>query len=458
MFSPFLCSNAVDEFVQDIIVLGEKHTPTDSPFDAEHPVSSLIKAAKNYQSTGRRTLMSTGVIGMFFNGFLNELTHIERNVARLNAAEIAFPLGTVVKHKIYGFRGVVQAADPFPRFDVSNWDGLTEIENLDQPFYVIIPDVDDTLAAFGEQVSRLLQRVERSENTSSRLVPLAAILARTNKYCMLSQRPWRYVIQENLTIVTDPDRTNLNLNPATASTLALTYDETENTWSCSDTSELRHGLHADTKHAAANAFFAEASDLTNSWFHSMREGTGMRGGLTLDDVYSLLKTAPTRAESKAMENLLGEIVIAHRDVDMREKVQQLHDLILGGRSLWTSESLPDAYLALHEKAALQEPDWHLLKDIRARSLFSSKQFGDALVIVDEILETDSRRISMHLLKASILVNQHKLDEALVSYDEAFERHPWSSSNFSLFQAYTKLKKEEGRPASERSNEVLNVDF
>ncbi len=63
---------------------------------------------------------------------------------------IHFALGQVVKHKQFGFRGVIIAWDPKPRMDVTNWDGLTDIERpQEKPFFHILPDVNDCISAFG---------------------------------------------------------------------------------------------------------------------------------------------------------------------------------------------------------------------------------------------------------------------------------------------------------------------
>ena len=69
---------------------------------------------------------------------------------------LKFGLGDVVQHKIYGFRGVVVAWDPKPIVDVSRWDGLQHIKDPHTyPFYHIIPDQNDCVAAFGgERPSR----------------------------------------------------------------------------------------------------------------------------------------------------------------------------------------------------------------------------------------------------------------------------------------------------------------
>jgi hemimethylated DNA binding protein len=64
--------------------------------------------------------------------------------------KIKFSLGQVVKHKLYDYRGVIVAWDHKPRVDVSNWDGLQNVENpQNQPFYHIIPDEKDCFRAFG---------------------------------------------------------------------------------------------------------------------------------------------------------------------------------------------------------------------------------------------------------------------------------------------------------------------
>lgn len=94
---------------------------------------------------------------------------------------INFSLGQIVKHKRYGFRGVIVAWDPKPRMDVSNWDGLADIEcPQEKPFYHVIPDVNDCVSAFG------------------------------------GPRHFRYVCQDNLEsspIETTPLDLEMNLNP-----------------------------------------------------------------------------------------------------------------------------------------------------------------------------------------------------------------------------------------------------
>eukprot|EP00571_Detonula_confervacea_P007230 CAMPEP_0172329892 /NCGR_PEP_ID=MMETSP1058-20130122/61118_1 /TAXON_ID=83371 /ORGANISM="Detonula confervacea, Strain CCMP 353" /LENGTH=788 /DNA_ID=CAMNT_0013047085 /DNA_START=10 /DNA_END=2373 /DNA_ORIENTATION=+ len=73
-----------------------------------------------------------------------------RNANEQHEQHINYKLGQVVKHKVYGFKGVIAAWDPKPRMDVSNWDGLTEVENpQEKPFYHVYPDVNDCIRVFG---------------------------------------------------------------------------------------------------------------------------------------------------------------------------------------------------------------------------------------------------------------------------------------------------------------------
>ena len=84
---------------------------------------------------------------------------------------IRFPLGTLVRHRRYNFRGVVAAWDPSPKTDVSRWDGLRDLvgDPNTMPFYHVVADRGDTARAFGQE------------------------------------RPFRYVCEENLEVCAGED-------------------------------------------------------------------------------------------------------------------------------------------------------------------------------------------------------------------------------------------------------------
>ena len=74
----------------------------------------------------------------------------QRRSCKEHKSRARFQLGDVVKHKVYGFRGVVATWDPKPVMDVRRWDGLQHVENpMEKPFYQVIPDQNDCIKAFG---------------------------------------------------------------------------------------------------------------------------------------------------------------------------------------------------------------------------------------------------------------------------------------------------------------------
>ena len=96
-------------------------------------------------------LIATSHIQQFLNLSL-ELSELlwHRRISKEAIGGINFRLGDIVQHKKFGFRGVVVAWDPKPIVDVSNWDGLTHIEDANEkPFYHIVPDQGDCTKRFG---------------------------------------------------------------------------------------------------------------------------------------------------------------------------------------------------------------------------------------------------------------------------------------------------------------------
>jgi heat shock protein HspQ len=124
-----------------------------------------------------------------------------RRTLRESQRKARFGLGEVVRHKKYGFRGVIVAWDPQPVYEVTHWDGLQHIDRPEQyPFYHVIPDPSDTVAAFG------------------------------------LERPWRYVCEENLESCPKGDRRiDVDLEPD------WTYDSELGSYVPPDLIRFRHG-------------------------------------------------------------------------------------------------------------------------------------------------------------------------------------------------------------------------
>ena len=75
---------------------------------------------------------------------------VERRTANADRRGIAFQIGQVLRHRKYGFRGVVVGWDRRPQVDVSGWDGVQGLPSgPDQPFYRALPDMGDCVELLG---------------------------------------------------------------------------------------------------------------------------------------------------------------------------------------------------------------------------------------------------------------------------------------------------------------------
>lgn len=77
----------------------------------------------------------------FFMGVSERVFETTFQRERSLRAVVKFQLGDVIAHKKFGFRGLVVAWDPEPAINVSQWDGLKDIEDpLGKPFYRVLVD------------------------------------------------------------------------------------------------------------------------------------------------------------------------------------------------------------------------------------------------------------------------------------------------------------------------------
>ena len=114
--------------------------------ESSHPYFTLHRALESATSSPTPSLLS---LIKCVNEVSITSSDVVRAMEKAGRKEFRFQPGDVVLHKVFNFRGIVQTRDPLPRYDVSGWDGLRDVEDLEQPFYVVIPDKFDTVKAFG---------------------------------------------------------------------------------------------------------------------------------------------------------------------------------------------------------------------------------------------------------------------------------------------------------------------
>ena len=83
--------------------------------------------------------------------FQEELTGlVDRRAANADRRGISFHVGQVLRHRKYGYRGVIIGWDRRPQVDVSGWDGVQGLPSgPDQPFYNVLPDLSDCVELLG---------------------------------------------------------------------------------------------------------------------------------------------------------------------------------------------------------------------------------------------------------------------------------------------------------------------
>ena len=336
-----------------------------------------------------------------------------------NLDEFKFKPGQVVKHKLYNFRGVVQSRDARPRFNVSNWDGLKEIESLEQPFYVVIPDEDDCKREFG------------------------------------SVRQWRYVIQENLEELSEDDESgvDLNVNEAWLKHLNMTFDKAANTWSVGVETELRCCMN-DEEHSKTLQYVQRLNDLLQGILHDIKfsnskKSGGGAGGISLHTLYDLMRNAESDRKSEHFQQLIIETLRSHNDENWRRVFHDLVDKFARGEEADTAtmtqlddfiSKQPDFAEAWNWKAVLMSQNaqrgiadansFHTAASSNDETLLAAMK-----VVDDEVLS----RVPFHwralIGKAEILAKLKRWDEAKDVLDETLRVNPWASTSRSFHYIY-----------------------
>jgi len=207
----------------------------------------------------------------------------KRKTAQENEDNIQFPLGSIVKHKKYGFRGVVITWDPFPKADVSKWDGLQDIEGdvNKMPFYHVIPDLQDTVEAFGQE------------------------------------RPFRYVCQENLELCPESEKA---IEVALDDEWSASDGESE--FTPSDSLKFCHGEKLGDDDDIIVACLNELQAKFNELLLEVRNGLhdekdDGKCNMRIDDLFKLLQHSECLEDAFVAEESIKEVWKAHLNQTIR---------------------------------------------------------------------------------------------------------------------------------------------
>eukprot|EP00980_Cylindrotheca_fusiformis_P028896 scaffold22671_cov164-Cylindrotheca_fusiformis.AAC.5 len=341
---------------------------------------------------------------------LQQLLNLTVNVMELlwqkqrqleNSKEIKFGLGDIVRHKVYGFRGVVVAWDPEPTFDVSRWDGLQHIKNPHEfPFYHIIPDQDDCIDAFG------------------------------------AERPSRYVCQENLESCPEEQRRiDVDLEPE------WEFNRADKAYTPPDDVKFKYGDDLEDD-GITELCLKEIRDILAEIFVSSRDGVSaskpeldaLSKQLALSNLLELLKSAQDMEVATVLSESLKEIWKAHLNEQLRWNLDTAVADLLAGKLAEALKGFTEvvdddpSYAEAWNKAATCE---FMMGNMDA-SLAASKK-------TIEYLPTHFQALNGMGL---VYYEKKDISSAISSFRQSMELDPWSPVSARLSTCLKKVKSNE----------------
>ena len=313
----------------------------------------------------------------------------QRSIALQNSERIRFPLGSIVKHTKYGYRGVVIAWDPFPTVNVSRWDGLKDATDPDkQPFYHVLPDVNDCIRAFG------------------------------------GERSFRYVCEENLEVC-----------PRTQSVMDIP-DLDLNQWKLDTEGDQWHYEAPEVmkfKYAEslgeAEADIVSTAELVQkecATLHlAIRDGGlaqnhplySIADALSIDKLQILLYHSEGLANASTVSETIKEIWKAHRDVSMRYRLDNgIADLLRGNKK---------EALKVFQELVLDDPEYAEAWNKKSTSNYMLGKMKESLDAAAKTLRVNPDHFGAISGKGLCYYETRRYDEAAVYFRKSLSLDPWS---------------------------------
>jgi hemimethylated DNA binding protein len=338
-----------------------------------------------------------------------EMTERGEDPVLLPTPPMKFKVGTVVKHKVYGFRGHITGFDSQPRFNVDNWDGLVDIENKRQPFYTIVPDFNDSIAEFGPHY-----------------------------------RHTRYVIEENLEVC--PDNELSDFSPVFMDDAYVFDEEFKSKWKPNAELLWRYGHDQleDTAEGASDKELDAAVDQIQSSLRTLlcearkvkeNNGDDIVDGFHVDALLSLLKQSTSVEKSTAFEDTIRAACAAHEKPEVEMMLRS--GIACLNRMQWN-----EALVNFNDAIAV-DPTYSEAWNRKATALFNvgadeseeaNKEGREmALEASDEALKSNPEHFSALFNRGLALKTEGRYEEAANAFRECLRIHPFSKAATSLIQ-------------------------
>jgi hemimethylated DNA binding protein len=325
--------------------------------------------------------------------YLQQLISLSEDVGELlwqrrrylqSASSFDFSVGDIVKHKEYGFRGVIVASDPEPSVDVSRWDGLQHIKNPETyPFYHIIPDHGDCIDAFG------------------------------------AQRSSRYVCQANLEVCPLSERKiDVDLVPE------WEFNSTKGLYSPPDDIKFKYGKDLGDDGLTKQCLM-ELRDALTKTLVAMRD-SGPTGNaeldtvakkLAVDNLMNVLRDSGDLDTSTTISDSLKEVWRAHTNGDLKDSLDTAIGALLGGKT--------ERALALFTDLIDQDPNYAEAWNKASTCEFMLGNLDASLAAAQKTLEIIPTHFQAQNGLGLVYYEKKELPSAVDSFRKSLELDPWS---------------------------------
>jgi hemimethylated DNA binding protein len=357
----------VQHFRQRLASLSSGNLPR-SPREelvSEQPPSPLRTVARHVQEL------------LKFQLELVDLNH-QRRTSLACKSEIRYELGDVVRHKVFGFRGVVVAWDHKPVMDVRRWDGLQDIKDpMDKPFYQVIPDSHDCILAFG------------------------------------GERSVRYVCEENLESCPEQERTlAVDMEPVWTKLATGHYSPPMET-------QYRYGGDLEDDGVTEGCLVQLQDDL-NRMHLAAREKKptdAVARRFSVRALQDFLKMVDTAADAAPIQDTLKEIHKAHPRTDLRWNLDKGMAELMSG----LGEKAVETYRSILQEDPLYIEAWNKL----ATCQYMYGKYHDSLESTEKALELDSAHLQAVIGLGLLHFEQEDYQQAVECFRKAIAVDPWS---------------------------------
>jgi len=320
---------------------------------------------------------------------------LERRSEHVDRDGVDFKLGEVLRHDQFGFRGVVVGWDTRPTIDVANWEAVVDLPSgADQPFYYILPDLQDSIEAFG------------------------------------SPRGSRYVAQENLSLIADKfDRL---ISSPQIPTLLPYFDDDQGQFAAIE--QLAFQYPQDEVLVAQTMGQEPLHGLIEALMVSIRASLVEAQHSVIPHLMGLLRGAES-SEAKVVEEVAWLCWGSHMDVQLQNEFDH------GVKLLQTS---PESAIVEFSTILEKDPDWTEAWNKRATAYFMADQYDESLRDIDEVLAREPMHFGALSGQGMVRMKSGDLTGAIESYQKALGAHPWLFNTVpQMYRASLQLSKEEG---------------